>query len=363
MSLLAIPQNSDNPARRQFPLVPAAFAPGEIGRLAAELNARWVPPRELTGAWSRLGITPAPPRPDHWPLRLLQLEVVNACNFRCPLCSTLDHDGVTRRRMTLDEFKQVVGPAENDLLGVALYGNRGEPLLNAELPAMIAHLKTHTRALTSISTNGSRVTAESAHALMEAGLTQLIFAIDGISDASYSAYRVGGNLESVLANLKTACELKRRHGFHTRIVWQFIPMATNEHEIDDVGRVGYELGVDEVRCKLSRSASRSVTFRPSEQRDRPVDVVAENDFDCPYGLDRFYVDPNGDCYPCCYGEGKGLLAGNALEMPLDKIWQSEAMWTLRRSFLRQQDFHPFCSATCNQGYRREAAPNVILAKT
>src|SRR4051812_32971234 len=64
MSLLAIPRNPDNPARRQFPLVPAAFAPGEIGRLAAELNDRWVPPRELTGAWSRLGITPAPPRPD-----------------------------------------------------------------------------------------------------------------------------------------------------------------------------------------------------------------------------------------------------------------------------------------------------------
>src|SRR4051812_43782962 len=77
MSLLALPRNPDNPARRQFPLVPAAFSPGEIGRLAAELNARWVPPRELTGAWSRLGMTPPPPRPDHWPLRFLQLEVIN----------------------------------------------------------------------------------------------------------------------------------------------------------------------------------------------------------------------------------------------------------------------------------------------
>lgn len=357
------PKNPDNPARRQYALEPGTFAPGETDALAADLRTTWQPPKELVRAWQRRGEDPlAHERAEGWPLRFLQIEVVNVCNYRCPLCGTLARDGVTRRRMTLDEFTRVIQPVASDLLGVVLYGNRGEPLLNPELAAMIQFVSTTSRAKTSLSTNGSKVDADAARALMQAGLSQLIFAIDGISEASYGAYRVGGDLQTVLANLRSACAVKRQHGYSTRIVWQFIPMATNEHERDDVSRLGYEMGVDEVRFKISRSVSASETFRPANAANRTEGTAASGRFDCPYGLDKLYVDPNGDCYPCCYAEGNGLLVGNALETPLNQLWQSDEMWTLRRSFVTQQGFHAFCSAKCNTGARREAAPLVFVGR-
>src|SRR3712207_4667840 len=120
-----------------------------------------------------------------WPLRRLQVELVNVCNFRCPLCRTLDKDGVTRRRMSVGEFRRVVEPVRGEVVWLALYGTRGEPFLHPELEGAVAAAVRMTAARVVVSTNGSLVAAGRAEKLLDSGLSEIIFAVDGLTQQSY----------------------------------------------------------------------------------------------------------------------------------------------------------------------------------
>jgi radical SAM protein with 4Fe4S-binding SPASM domain len=287
-----------------------------------------------------------------WPMRRIQLEPANICNYRCPLCETHKKDWVPRRAITPEEVKSIVQPAANRLEGVVLYGTRGEPFMNRQLEEIVSYLKTNTRAKVSISTNGSLAAKTRAAALLDAGLDQIIFAIDGITQETYEKYRQGGTLDRVIRNLEQFCSLKHQGRYKTRIVFQFIPMAGNEHEVPDIPAFGYGLGADIVRLKFSTSVSRSRKFRV-KSTSYPNPAEPNEKFRCPMGLDVLYVDPNGYAYPCCYAEGnKDLVIGNAVKKDVNRIWDSPGMREIRRSFSEQSGFTDFCVTTCRNVTRQ-----------
>ena len=182
--------------------------------------------------------------PAFWPLNRINIEPVNMCNYRCPLCRTNLKDWVPRRKIELETVKKIISSLAPGLRVVNLYGNRGEPLLHPRLEEIIAYIKSATTAKIRISTNGSLVTDPRAQGLLDAGLDQIVFAVDGLTQRSYSAYRQGGRLEQVVENLRRFCELKAKGDYGTRVIFQFIPMAKNEHELPDVPAFAYALGVD-----------------------------------------------------------------------------------------------------------------------
>jgi MoaA/NifB/PqqE/SkfB family radical SAM enzyme len=317
-----------------------ASAPGALARrgIARRLHRR--ERGALGAAWRAWA-------PDAWPLRRLQLELVNRCNLRCPLCRTLLDDGVRRRRMELGEMKRMLEPVAGSLEAVTLYGTRGEPLLHTDLERCIHWLKTATAARVSVSSNGTLLAERRVKPLLDSGLDELIVAVDGLSQESYRRYRVGGDLEVVLDNLRRFCRARREGGYATRVILQMIPMSTNEHEIERLSAVGAELGVDRARLKISSSVAQDATFRPSQQ---PLVAAEPGDgpLECPFGLDKLYVDPNGDSYPCCYAEGvPHMLLGNALETSLLGVWRSATLWRLRAGFAQGTGHHPFCLETCS----------------
>lgn len=279
----------------------------------------------------------------------LQIEVVNLCNYRCPLCRTLDEDGVARRRMGLGEFQSVLGPVAAGLSTVALYGTRGEPFLNPELEAMVAWLKSASPARIRISTNGSLVDEARCEALLDAAPDEVVFAVDGFSEESYRRYRVGGRLARVLGNLERLARRKRERGLdRPRIVLQTLPMRGNEAELAGIPELAARLGVDEARLKVSASIMRSRRFRPLDLAYAPRQTTGEP-FRCPSGLDKLYVDPSGDCFPCCYGEGHAAMRlGNALETPLPELFRSPLAERIRKAFREQRDFPRFCVDSCRQ---------------
>ncbi len=284
--------------------------------------------------------------PVFWPLNRINIEPVNICNYRCPLCRTNLKDWVPRRKIELETVKTIIAPLASGLRVVNLYGTRGEPLLHPRLEEIIAYIKSATTAKIRISTNGSLVTDSRARCLLDAGLDQIVFAVDGLTQRSYSAYRRGGRLERVVEKLRRFCELKAKGGYSTRVIFQFIPMANNEHELPDVPAFAYALGVDVVKLKYSTSASNSDIYRVRDAGFRPS-LKSEKDFICPQGLDNIYIDPNGYCYPCCYMEGyPNLLLGNVTKESIASIWSKSRIWELRRSFAEQIDFNPFCKKNC-----------------
>ncbi|MEE2903854.1 MAG: radical SAM protein [Myxococcota bacterium] len=277
-------------------------------------------------------------------LRKLQLELVNYCNYRCPLCRTLRKDDVRRRKLELFELKKVVQSLPERLENIALYGTRGEPFLHPQLEAATELLKQKTGAFIDISTNGSLVDQTRARRILDAGLDRIIFAIDGLSEVSYQSYRVGGTLEEVVNNLRYLCVLKKKGGYKTKIIAQWIPMKTNEKEQDQLESMARDWGVDEVRIKHSHSVQRSSLFRTKGIGSQRANSGI---ISCSFGLDKLYIDPNADCYPCCYAEGRpDLHLGNALEQPIEKIWFSRQAVAIRTALRAHEKYHPFCVDTC-----------------
>jgi len=81
----------------------------------------------------------------------------------------------------------------------------------------------------------------------------LIISIDGTTQETYSSYRIGGNLEKVIEGAKNIVKWKKELKSKTpHIIFQFLVVKPNEHQIEDVKRLGKEIGVDEVRFKTAR---------------------------------------------------------------------------------------------------------------
>ena len=81
----------------------------------------------------------------------------------------------------------------------------------------------------------------------------MIISIDGLTQATYENYRVHGKLEKVIEGTKHLIKAKKELNSKTpHLIFQFLAVKPNEHEVDQVFDLGKELGIDEVRIKTAQ---------------------------------------------------------------------------------------------------------------
>ena len=123
-------------------------------------------------------------------------------------------------------------------------------------------------------------------------------------------------------------------------------MKKNEAEIKNLEAIAFGIGVDVVSLKLSKSIANSDYYRTSSSQYSP-ELVDQTQFSCPSGLDKLYIDPNGDVFPCCFSEGEpDMKVGNALKTPLPDLWDNYWMQKLRETFENQTPLG-FCLKECS----------------
>ena len=70
-----------------------------------------------------------------------------------------------------------------------------------------------------------------------------MFPLMGVTQEVYEKYRVGGNLETVLNNLKKLIAVKKLYNSSTKVQWDFIVMKHNEHQIEEAKKMASDFGV------------------------------------------------------------------------------------------------------------------------
>jgi len=181
----------------------------------------------------------------------LTIDPFSACNLRCPLCATGNGSNTLKKGLLqVDMFRHIVDEMGTYLYNIDLF-NWGEPLLNKDIYEMIAYAhKRHI--LTSISSNFHFFDEAAAAKMVNSGLDYLILSIDGATQETYEKYRVGGDLEVVLNNVRTLVETRKRLGKKTPyIFWQFLVFRHNEHEIEQARDLALGLGVDEFKTEYA----------------------------------------------------------------------------------------------------------------
>jgi MoaA/NifB/PqqE/SkfB family radical SAM enzyme len=317
------------------------------------------------------------------------IEVTNRCNLLCQTCPRTFFDREPLKSLSLAEFISIAEQFPN--MQRALLHGIGEPLLNRELPEMIAYLKSR-QVEVIINSNGTLLSPEWQEKLVKSQLDEYRCSIDGAKDETYARIR-GANL---LPKLKTGLEglvgTKERLGSAMpRISIWCVATQENLAELPDLLRLAARLAVPEVyvqrmvyfakspdeqygmarqtlgifgahgayqedvieACTLL-SKELGVDFRASGGRDPLNSLAAARPEDfapwqaCLRPWTTAYVTANGNCLPCCISpfatpDYESLILGNLFERSFVEIW-NDPLYQDFRSRLLSDHPHEACSS-------------------
>ncbi len=288
------------------------------------------------------------------PPSILMIEPTNICNLACPICPTgAGTLGTPKGLMAFDEFKRIIDECGSYLLSITLW-NWGEPFLNKDLLRMIEYAKAK-RIFIRISTNGNWPTnPEKITRLVRSGLDELIFSVDGATAESYAKYRINGNFNTVINNMKAVVEEKRRLGRRTPYVeLQFIVMSHNEHEIAKIKDMAKEIGVDHLKLKtvnleMDYKGQKEVTkgFAPKDKEfSRYTEELARKGViknECMRLYLSSVINWDGSVVPCCYDSHRDFEFGNVHAGGFMKVWNNEKYVNMRKAMVHHKQNIPMC---------------------
>lgn len=262
----------------------------------------------------------------------LKVETTDYCNLKCPHC----HDGsVVRKNKFLDFslYKGLIDQLKEYLFEVSLY-DQGEPLLD---PSILDYIKYANRFNigTVISTNFSmQLSQDKLIGLVSSGLDYLIVAIDGVTQETYAKYRVGGNLDVVLSNLKRIIEIKDKLNSKTPFIeWQMIDFNFNKSEQNEAQILSKEIGVNDFILKPSTQLQKKSYIR----RHR-----------CPLLWFSLTVECDGLVSACFSEDDSSLYIGDINKDSIIDIWHSEKYKRIRNLHFRNEDTNNYFCGHCNE---------------
>ena len=151
--------------------------------------------------------------------------------------------------MPFSHYKHIIDTLGPTAFSVTLW-NYGEPFLNKEVFDMIKYAKKKgLKVITS--TNGFVFkNKENVQRILDSGVDEIIFAVDGASAESYSKYRVNGDFDELLSGIRLLADERKKQGkYFPYMSAQFIIMKSNEHEVEKIQEIARASGVDELILK------------------------------------------------------------------------------------------------------------------
>ena len=256
--------------------------------------------------------------------------------------------------MTMELFHRILDEVKEYAHTMQFYF-QGEPLLNKQLPEMIA--RAHQAGLyTIVSTNAQALTKDMANQLVKSGLSRIIVSIDGFSEESYSAYRVGGSLRKALDGLLFLREAKDIHHSPIRIELQVLRLRTNEHEWQWIRQHYKSLGATHLVFKTAQlyNFEHGHPLMPTDERYSRYKKIADGTYvhrssplhSTPYTIHRAFgalclrlwsgcvITTSGDILPCCYDKKHRHALGNITTLSLSEIFHSSKANNLRKHILK-----------------------------
>lgn len=288
----------------------------------------------------------------------ISVEPTTSCNLRCPECpSGLRAFSRPTGMLSTELFEDIVGQMHKELWYLTLYF-QGEPYLNPKFFDFVkaAYAK---RIYTSTSTNAHYLSIDKARKTVESGLDRLIISIDGTTQEVYENYRIGGRLDKVLEGTKNLIEQKKKLKSRTpHVIFQFLVVEPNRHQIADAVRLANDLGVDEIRFK-SAQVYEYENGNPLIPADGNYSRYKKNS-DGTYSLKNKLLNHcwkmwhscvitwDGSVVPCCFDKDAVHKLGSLKDKPFYQIWQSPEYNHFRASLLSSRKEIDICK-NCSEG--------------
>lgn len=300
-------------------------------------------------------------KPIQWGLPVsISIEPTTACNLRCPECpSGLRAFTRPTGNLKADFFRNTIDELQRELIFLIFYF-QGEPYINPGFLEMVRYA--HEKGLYTItSTNGHFLSRENARKTIESGLDRLIISIDGTTQEVYEQYRRGGRLETVLQGARNMVEMKRQLRSRTpHLIFQFLVVRPNEHQIPEVYRLAREIGVDEVKLKTAqvydyKNGNPLIPIneqyaRYRRQADGSYRVKNKLLNHCWKLWHACVITWDGLVVPCCFDKDATHQLGDLRRQNFKELWHGEAYRGFRQRLLKGRSQIDICT-NCTEGCR------------
>lgn len=276
--------------------------------------------------------------------KYLEVETINACNARCPMC-TIDDWERGSRPMTNALFSKIgeeLIDHAHEIERVSLYRD-GEPLIDKKLASRVAVLKEGGIKNTHISTNVSLLNESKSTDLLSAGLDSIILSIDSLKKDIFERIRVRLVFEEVLENALRFIEIRNKIRPQTRITVRMIRQEGNEDEWPEFH--------DFWSQKLSpqdRVYFRNVYNWGGQLKGfAPLAKSYEPNLPCVALWSLMVIFCNGDV-PLCNIDFNGKFpTGSVVTHSIQELWQSKIMTERRDWHLKGQKSNISLCENCN----------------
>ena len=294
----------------------------------------------------------------------ISVEPTTACNLKCPECpSGLRKFTRPTGNLKSDFFKRAIDQLSDRLISLTFYF-QGEPYINPEFTEMV-HYAHDRKIYTMTSTNAHFLDDENCRKTIESGLDKLIISLDGTTQEIYEQYRVAGDINKVIEGTKRMIRWKQKLKSKTPyLVFQFLVVKPNEHQIHDVQELAKSLGVDDVYLKTAQIYNynhgsdlipeQEIYSRYKKQSDGTYRIKNKLLNQCWRMWQGCVISWDGKIVPCCFDKDAEHKLGDLGHDEFKKIWRSPEYDKFRSAILRGRDQIDICT-NCTEGTKVWAA--------
>lgn len=288
----------------------------------------------------------------------ISVEPTTSCNLRCPECpsglrSFTRSTGMLERSL----FENVIDQLADTLSYLTFYF-QGEPFLHPQFLEMVKHASSK-GIYTATSTNAHFLRDEVARQTVASGLDRLIISIDGTSQQTYESYRIGGELEKVIEGTQNILSWRKKLKSKTpHVVFQFLVVGPNEHQVPEIYALAKKLQVDQVVLKTAQiyNYQQGSELIPKQDKYSRYRKNADGSYTIKNGLSDHcwkmwhscVVTWDGKIVPCCFDKDAHFVLGDLRKNSFAEIWLGDTYNHFRKSLLKSRSEIEICK-NCTEG--------------
>jgi radical SAM protein with 4Fe4S-binding SPASM domain len=298
-------------------------------------------------------------KPLQWGMPFnISVEPTTSCNLRCPECpSGLRSFTRPTGMLDLSFYQKTVDEVAGDLIYLYFYF-QGEPYLNRDFLNMVQYASAK-KIYTVTSTNAHYLDDENAKQTVLSSLDRIIISIDGTTQETYENYRVGGSLDKVIAGTKNLVRWKKELQSATpHIIFQFLVVKPNEHQIQEVYDLANALEVDEVKLKTAQiydyengsdlipETEKYARYKKNDNGKYEIKNPLLNH--CWKLWHSCVITWDGMIVPCCFDKDASHKMGSLKQHSFKEIWNNPAYLQFRKNILKSRKEIDICK-NCTEG--------------